>query len=59
MLNLVIKPVQVPLQHGIADPADESRIYSTTCGGGLWHGPAVGDPRALEDIVGSTVRRQA
>ena len=35
----------------IPDPADTSKIYITTYGGGLWHGPAVGDPAALEDSL--------
>jgi hypothetical protein len=30
---------------------DDSKIYITTFGGGVWHGPAAGDPKALEDIV--------
>lgn len=33
----------------IPDPADDAKIYITTYGGGLWHGPAAGDPNALED----------
>ena len=36
----------------IPDPGDRSRIYITTFGGSVWHGPAAGDPKALEDIVG-------
>jgi photosystem II stability/assembly factor-like uncharacterized protein len=35
----------------VPDPADRSMIYITTFGGGLWHGPAAGDPRSLEDAV--------
>jgi len=35
----------------IPDPADPSRIYITTFGGSVWHGPAAGDPKAVEDIV--------
>jgi hypothetical protein len=27
-------------------------IYITTFGGSVWHGPAVGDPAAAEDIAG-------
>lgn len=33
----------------VIDPVDPSMIYITTYGGGVWHGPAAGDPRALED----------
>ncbi|HEY2013019.1 MAG TPA: hypothetical protein VGH38_05925 [Bryobacteraceae bacterium] len=35
----------------IPDPADSSRIYITTFGSSVWHGPAEGDPEAVEDIV--------
>jgi photosystem II stability/assembly factor-like uncharacterized protein len=35
----------------IPDPADSSKIYVTTYGGSVWHGPATGDPQAKEDIV--------
>ena len=38
-------------QRVIADPADASRIYVTTFGGSVWHGPAQGDPNATEDVV--------
>ena len=38
-------------QRVIPDPADKSRIYITTYGGGVWHGPAKGDPRAVEDVI--------
>jgi photosystem II stability/assembly factor-like uncharacterized protein len=34
----------------IPDPNDESKIYITTYGGSVWHGPALGDPKAPEDI---------
>ena len=33
------------------DPLDPEKIYVITFGGGVWHGPAKGDPSALEDIV--------
>jgi photosystem II stability/assembly factor-like uncharacterized protein len=36
-------------QRVIADPFDPSKIYVTTFGGGVWHGPASGDPDATED----------
>jgi photosystem II stability/assembly factor-like uncharacterized protein len=35
----------------IPDPADAKRIYITTFGGGVWHGPADGDPDAVEDVI--------
>lgn len=35
----------------IPDPNDPSKIYITTYGGSVWHGPAAGDPNALEDIL--------
>ena len=37
----------------ITDPVDASKIYITTYGGSVWHGPAEGDPNAPEDIVSS------
>jgi len=30
---------------------DPEKIYVITFGGGLWHGPAKGDPKSDEDIV--------
>jgi photosystem II stability/assembly factor-like uncharacterized protein len=33
------------------DPVDPSQIYITTMGNSVWHGPALGDPKAVEDIV--------
>jgi photosystem II stability/assembly factor-like uncharacterized protein len=38
-------------QRVVADPADASKIYVTTFGGSVWHGPAAGDPTATEDVV--------
>ena len=35
----------------IPDPRNPAMIYITTFGGSVWHGPADGDPRAVEDIV--------
>ncbi|HLV78971.1 MAG TPA: hypothetical protein VKT32_01780 [Chthonomonadaceae bacterium] len=35
----------------LPDPLDEEAIYVITYGGSLWHGPADGDPTAIEDIV--------
>ncbi|MGA3080067.1 MAG: hypothetical protein ABSD44_01650 [Terracidiphilus sp.] len=35
----------------IVDPNDAAKIYITTYGGSVWHGPAAGDPTAVEDIV--------
>jgi len=37
----------------IPDPLDTSKIYVTTYGGSVWHGPAKGDPNAAEDVVRS------
>jgi photosystem II stability/assembly factor-like uncharacterized protein len=38
-------------QRVVPDPRDASRIYVTTFGGSVWHGPAAGDPTATEDVV--------
>jgi photosystem II stability/assembly factor-like uncharacterized protein len=35
----------------IPDPRTPGMIYITTFGGSVWHGPAAGDPQAVEDIV--------
>jgi hypothetical protein len=35
----------------IPDPADAGRIFITTFGGSVWHGPAEGDPKAAEDMA--------
>jgi photosystem II stability/assembly factor-like uncharacterized protein len=35
----------------IPDPADKEKVYITTFGGSVWHGPARGDPTAPEDIA--------
>jgi len=35
----------------IPDPVRPRKVYITTFGGSLWHGPAAGDPHAMEDIV--------
>jgi hypothetical protein len=35
----------------ILDPLDPERVYVTTFGGSVWHGPAIGDPAAVEDVV--------
>jgi photosystem II stability/assembly factor-like uncharacterized protein len=37
----------------VPDLHDPEMIYITTFGGSVWHGPAAGDPAALEDIVGT------
>ena len=39
----------------IADPADAAMIFITTFGGSVWHGPAAGDPDALEDVAGAAL----
>jgi photosystem II stability/assembly factor-like uncharacterized protein len=41
----------------IPDPADPNKIYIATFGASVWHGPATGDPRAVEDIVGPPLMR--
>lgn len=33
------------------DPKDPEKVFIITYGGGVWHGPALGDPAAPEDIV--------
>jgi photosystem II stability/assembly factor-like uncharacterized protein len=38
-------------QRVVPDPRDASKIYVTTFGGSVWHGPAAGDPNATEDVV--------
>jgi len=38
-------------QRVIPDPEDASKIYVTTFGGSVWHGPAAGDPGSTEDVV--------
>jgi photosystem II stability/assembly factor-like uncharacterized protein len=35
----------------IPDPLDPAKVYITTYGGSVWHGPAQGDPKAKEDIA--------
>ena len=35
----------------IPDPHDSEMIYITTFGIGVWHGPAKGDPEAIEDVI--------
>ncbi len=39
-------------QRVIPDPRDPSKIFISTFGGGVWYGPATGDPSATEDIAG-------
>jgi photosystem II stability/assembly factor-like uncharacterized protein len=38
-------------QRVIPDPTDIDKIYITTFGNSVWHGPAAGDPKATEDIT--------
>jgi photosystem II stability/assembly factor-like uncharacterized protein len=40
----------------IPDPVDPGKIYITTFGGSVWHGPAAGDPKAAEDIETPVLR---
>ena len=35
----------------IPDPDDVEKIFITTFGGGVWHGPDTGDQNALDDIL--------
>ena len=35
----------------IPDEADSGKVYITTFGGSVWHGPAAGDANAKEDIL--------
>ena len=41
----------------IPDPRDPEMIFVVTFGGGVWHGPAKGDPNAIEDLVTPLTRR--
>jgi photosystem II stability/assembly factor-like uncharacterized protein len=41
----------------IPDPADINKIYIATFGASVWHGPAAGDPNAVEDIAGPPTMR--
>ena len=34
----------------IPDPHEPGKVYVTTFGGSVWHGPAAGDPRSPEDL---------
>ncbi len=43
----------------IPDANDPSKIYVTTFGGSVWHGPAAGDPDAPEDAVRVPVAESA
>jgi hypothetical protein len=36
----------------VPDPGDRSKVYITTFGSFVWHGPAAGDPQATEDVIG-------
>jgi len=35
----------------VPDIVDPAKVYVTTFGGSVWHGPATGDPSAVEDVV--------
>ena len=35
----------------VPDPASPDLIYVTTYGGGVWHGPAAGDPAAQDAVT--------
>ena len=43
----------------IPDPVDKTKIYITTFGGSVWHGPTAGDPKASEDIAGGPLAYSA
>jgi photosystem II stability/assembly factor-like uncharacterized protein len=43
-------------QRVFPDPLDPKKIYVTTFGGCIWHGPAEGDPNSTEDIVTPIMR---
>ena len=43
-------------QRVIPDPLDADKIYVAAFGGCIWHGPANGDPHAVEDIVTPVMR---
>jgi photosystem II stability/assembly factor-like uncharacterized protein len=34
----------------VPDTTDAGKVFVTTFGGSVWHGPAEGDPRAIEDV---------
>jgi photosystem II stability/assembly factor-like uncharacterized protein len=40
----------------VLDPLDRAKIYITTFGGSVWHGPAAGDPKAVEDVLTPQLR---
>ena len=42
----------------VMDPVRPDRIFVTTFGGGVWHGPAAGDAKAAEDIVTPVAERR-
>jgi photosystem II stability/assembly factor-like uncharacterized protein len=35
----------------VPDPRDIAQIYVTTFGSSVWHGPAIGDPEAVDEIA--------
>jgi len=39
------------------DPRDPEMVFVITFGGGVWYGPAKGDPEATEDILTPFIRR--
>ena len=41
----------------VPDLGDPSKVYVTTFGGSVWHGPATGDPAAIEDVVPAALPR--
>jgi hypothetical protein len=41
----------------VPDRNDPAKVYVTTFGGSVWHGPAAGDPAAVEDVVRPSATR--
>ena len=41
----------------VPDPRDPEMVFVVTFGGGVWHGPAKGDPQATEDLLTQLERR--
>jgi photosystem II stability/assembly factor-like uncharacterized protein len=37
------------------DPRDSSKVFIITFGGGVWHGPALGDQSSAEDIISEKI----
>src|SRR2546430_11383634 len=46
-------------QRAFPDPVDPKMIYVCTYGGGIWHGPADGDPNARSEEHTSELQSQS